>query len=194
MTATDPNKPTRKSRLRLIIAGVQKQYPTGSLLLAGQTLTTSQLVQLIQQDIDASDAADKAHADWISQVQVERNSHQKVDPVLRALRSQVLAQFGDTKDAASTLATFGYSPRKVTPVPSDTKADAAAKGRATRAARHTMGKKQKASVKGTVSPTEPVTSPPSPSVPVAPVASGSAPGASVSTPGPSVGATTPHGT
>jgi hypothetical protein len=194
MTATRPNKPTRKSRLRLLIAGVQKQYPTGSLLLAGQTLTTSQLVQVIQQDIDASDATDKAYADWISQVQVERNSHQKVAPLLRALRSQVLAHFGDTKDAASTLAAFGYLPRKVTAVPSDTKADAVAKGRATRTARHTMGKRQKASVKGTVSPTAPVTSPPSQAVPVASVAGASAPKASAPAPGPSVGATTPHGT
>jgi hypothetical protein len=150
MPNQDKNKPTRKDRLRTLIAGAQKHFPSGSLVLAGQTLNPAQLVLRIQQDIDATDAADQAHSVWIEKVQLERNSHQELAPILRALRSQVFAQFGDAKDAASALGDFGFTPRKVAGRPVATKAAAAVKSRATRTARHTMGKNQRKKVKGTV--------------------------------------------
>ena len=151
MPNQDKNKPTRKDRLRTVIAGAQKHFPSGSLLLVGQTLTATQLAQLIQLDIDATDAALAAHAAWIEKVQLERASHTKLAPLLRALRSEVFARFGDAKDAASTLGDFGYSPRKVASRPVATKAVAAVKSRATRIARGTMGTVQRKLVKGTVS-------------------------------------------
>jgi hypothetical protein len=150
MPNPDKNKPTRKDRLRTIIAGLQKHYPNVSLVLVGQTIPTAQLVLRIQQDIDAADVATQAHTTWIEKVQIERNLHLALAPLLRALRSTVLGQFGDTKDAASTLGDFGYTPRKVAQRPSATKAEAAVKSRATRTARHTMGTQQKKKVKGTV--------------------------------------------
>src|ERR1700722_789629 len=193
MSTIKRNKPTRKDQLRLIVSGVQKHYPSGQLKLASQTFNLpSDLVKAIQADIDATDAADKARADWLAAVQVQTDSHQKVGPVLRALKRTVLGQFGDTQDASSTLADFGYAPPKVTEKSSATKAAAAEQGRATRAARHTMGSKQKQQVKGTVatttaSPPATPASPPAagPAAPVAPVAS--APAAGSTTAG-----TTPH--
>jgi hypothetical protein len=191
MSELNRNKPTRKDRLRLIVSGVQKHYPSGQMTLASQTFNLpSDLVKAIQADIDATDAADKARADWLAAVQVQTDSHQKVGPVLRALKRTVLGQFGDTQDASSTLADFGYAPPKVTEKSSATKAAAAEQGRATRAARHTMGSKQKLQVKGTVTPASPPATPASPpaagpAAPVAPVAS--APAAGSTTAG-----TTPH--
>jgi hypothetical protein len=176
MAATDKNKPLRKDRLRLLMSGVTKHYANVTLVLAGQPYTAIALVQLIQQDIDASDLADKAHADWSQQVQIERDSHTELAPVLRALRSQVFAQFGDSKDASSTLKDFGYTPRKVTKPRVQTKADAAKKGRATRSARHTAGKNQKKDVKGTVPAETPVAAPTSPA-PAPAVAAPAKPGA-----------------
>jgi hypothetical protein len=148
MPTQDKNKPTRKDRLRTLIAGVQKHFPSGSLVLAGQSIPTAQLVLRIQQDIDTTDAATQAHAAWIEKVQVERNSHQALAPFLRALRATAFAQFGEAKDAASILGDFGLSPRKVGKRPVATKASAADKSRATRKARHTMGKVQKKKVTG----------------------------------------------
>ena len=52
-----------------------------------------------------------------------------------------------------TLADFGLTPRKARVVTPEEQVIAAAKAKATRAARHTMGKKQKAAIKGTVAPT-----------------------------------------
>src|ERR1700722_8623344 len=142
MSVLNRNKPTRKDRLRLIVSGVQKHYPSGQLTLASQTFNLpSDLVKAIQADIDATDAADKARADWLAAVQVQTDSHQKVGPVLRAFKRQVLAQFGDTQDASKTPADFGYAPQKVAVKSSATKVAARELGRATRAARHTMGAK-----------------------------------------------------
>jgi hypothetical protein len=192
MSSIDRNKPTRKDQLRLIVSGVQKHYPSGQMTLASQTFNLpSDLVKAIQADIDATDAADKARADWLAAVQVQTDSHQKVGPVLRAFKRAVLARFGDTQDAGSTLADFGYAPQKVAVKSSATNAAAAEQGRATRAARHTMGSKQKQQVKGTVTPASPPATPASPpaagpAAPVAPVAS--APSAGGST----TAGTTPH--
>jgi hypothetical protein len=178
------NKPIRQDLLRRIARGVQLHYPSGQMTLAGQTFNMpTDLVNLIQGDIAVIDAADKARADWLAAVQAQRVQHQKVGPVLRALQRQVLAQFGDTQDAASTLADFGYAPPKVTVPTTATKATAAEKRSATRAARHTMGKNQKKDVKGTVatpapSPTTPGASPaPAQGAPAAPAASPPAPAA-----------------
>ncbi|HEX3769211.1 MAG TPA: hypothetical protein VHV30_00030, partial [Polyangiaceae bacterium] len=88
--------------------GGQLHYPSRQMNLAGQTFNMpTDLLNLLQGDIAVIDAADKAHADWLAAVQAQRAQHQKVGPVLRALQRLVLAQFGDTQDAASTLADFG---------------------------------------------------------------------------------------
>ena len=151
MTIISRSKPTRKDRLRLIASGVQKEFPSGTAVFVGQTFNMPvDLVNLIQADIDVTDAADKARADWLVAVQAQRDSHKKVDPVLRALKRQVLAQSGDTQSAGAKLAAFGWSPPTVTAKTAATKAAAAEKGKATRAARHTMGKNQKKDVKGDV--------------------------------------------
>lgn len=151
MVAPDKNKPSRKDRLRRIISGVQKHFSTGPLTLAGQTFNTSaDLVNRIQGDIAASDASDDARAGWHGHVQVERDSHTALAPILRALKSQVVAKFGDTPDASATLGDFGYSPRKLPVRGVAAKAEAVDKLRATRTVRHTMGAQQKKAVKGTV--------------------------------------------
>jgi hypothetical protein len=145
------NKPARKDRLRLIASGAQTHFPSGQKTLAGQTLNLpTDLVNLIQTDISNTDAADKARADWLAAVQVQTDSHDKLTPILRAFERMVLAQFGDTQDAASTLADFGFAPQKVSVPTVETKAAAVEKSRATRAARHTMGPKQKSAIKGNV--------------------------------------------
>ena len=90
--------------------------------------------------------------------------------------SFVRATFGASPD---TLADFGLKPKKVpAPLTTEQKAAAAAKRAATRAARHTMGAKQKKSVKGTVPTT--VTSTPTTATP--PVAQPATPATHVTSP------------
>ncbi len=173
--ATFKNKPTRNQGLRLIVAGVLKHFPSGQIVLARRTFNMpDDLVNLIQADIDTTDKADKARADWLALVQAQNDSHDALAPTLRMLQAYVVSQFGDTQDAGSTLAEFGYTPRKVAELPVATKAGAADKGRATRTARHTMGKVQRKAVKGTVTPSAPEPTPaaPTPVVTATPAGTG----------------------
>ncbi len=148
MTTTSNTKATRQNRLRQILSGFDKHFPTvTSITLGGVVYTPQTLTALIQGDIGASDASVKAKADLATAVQAEKNSHAKADPVLRFLKAYVIVQFGDTQDASSTLADFGYTPRKSTKRTVATKSAAVAKTKATRTLLHTAGPKQKDKVK-----------------------------------------------
>ena len=157
MTSIDrDSKPTRKDRLRLMASGVEVHFPSGQAVLARQTFNLpSDLVKLIQADIDATDAADKVRAEWLAAVQVQLDSHEEIAPVLRALKRMVLAEFGDTQDASRALADFGFAPPKAPAITAEARVASVKKSRATRAARHTMGPKQKKLVKGSVETTPP---------------------------------------
>jgi len=148
--ASKPSKTTRQSRLSKILAGLAKYFSGVTITLGGVAYAYDDLRRLIQGDLDAMTASAQAKAAYSAQVQVERNVHAKVNPVLRLLRNFVIAQFGDTQDASGKLADFGYAPRKSTKKTLEVKVGAQEKTKATRAARHTLGSKQKTKVKGTV--------------------------------------------
>jgi hypothetical protein len=175
---TDKSKASRQDRLRKVIAGAAKHFPpTTTFTLAAATVTLPQLTQACQNDIDMSDAADQARAAWLTSVQAQRDTNDTTDPMLRAFKAYVLSLYGDAQNAASTLADFGYTPRKPRSKNVAVKALAADKGRATRKARGTMGDKQKKAIKGTVA-TSPAPGAPTASPPVA----SPAPGAPTATP------------
>jgi len=174
------NKNTKASleqRIRGLIAGTQKHAPNGSLTLGSATYTTPALVQLLTSLGDALDAVDAAKASWEEALKNEVDLQAKVEPVIRDYEAWVAVTFGGSP---STLADYGVTPRKVpTPLTAEQKASAAAKRKATRQARNTMGSQQKKKVKGTVPTTAPVT-PPTATPPAAPspVASAPSPGTS----------------
>jgi hypothetical protein len=150
-TSSKTSKVSRQARIQKVISGIQKYFLNQTALtLGGVSTPPTDLIKLLQSDIDASNAATATRALLTTDVQAERNSHQKVDPVLRFIKSFVMGQFGDTSDSAHKLEDFGYSPRKPRVTKVQVKAVAADKARATRVVRHTMGPKQKAKVKGTV--------------------------------------------
>jgi hypothetical protein len=103
----------RQNRLRLILSGIQKHFSgVTTITLGGATVALADLTKRIQADIGASDTFVKTKAQLAVDVQAERASHQDLDPDLRLFKFMVLAQFGDTKDASTTLADFGFEPRK----------------------------------------------------------------------------------
>jgi hypothetical protein len=187
---TDKNKASRQDRLRKIMSGAAKHFPpTTTFTLAAATLTLQQLIQMCQKDIDMSDAADQAKAAWLTSVQTQRDTNEETDPMLRVFKAYVISLYGDTQNATSTLADFGYTPRKPRSKDVATKALAADKARATRKARGTMGPKQKKDIKGTVA------TPPAPGAATAsaPVVS-PAPGAPTASPPAATVATPPRAT
>jgi hypothetical protein len=148
MTPIKQSKASMQQLLRALIAGTQKHFPNGSLTFGGATYTPAALTQVLQSLDDATTGMDAAAAKWQDAVKAQRNVATTVGPILRDYRRYLVTLFGT---AVEPLADFGLTPRKA-PAPQtvEQKAAAATKREATRQARHTMGKRQKASIKGTV--------------------------------------------
>ena len=152
---TTVNRTTTRARDAQVIAGIQKHLQnTPSLPLAGTAYTPADLVKLVQSRIDSVDPVAAAKANWHSTVVANMALNTSLTPVLRALRDYVINVFGA---ASPVLADFGFAPPKRTTKTPEQKAAAAAKAKATRAARHTAGKNQKKNVKGAVTATLVVT-------------------------------------
>jgi hypothetical protein len=167
MSSSNQTKSNRQVRLRKAMSGIDKYFLSlPSLTLAGVSYSLADLNKLFQSGIDASLTSSNSKAKWLADVQVERNVFAKIDPVFRLFKSWVITQLGDTQDAAQKLEDFAFTPRKArAKKTAATKAGAVVKAKATRTARHTMGKQQKKVVKGTVVPT---TTPATPAANTAP--------------------------
>jgi hypothetical protein len=141
-------KATLQQRVGTLIAGTQKHFPTGPLTIGGVTYESATLIQILQGLGNAIAGADVAKAQWNDALKNKQDQDAKVVPVLRAYQSYLLSSFGN---APSVLADFGLVPRQgPASLTVEQKAAAAAKGAATRAARHTQGSVQKKAVKGNV--------------------------------------------
>jgi hypothetical protein len=150
------NKATLEQRVRKLIAGTLKHPPAGPLTVAGQSLTADAIVQVLQSLVDALVKVGAARAAWQEALNEMHGVHAKVVPFIGRYRSVLTGMYGD---APGTLEDYGLTPRKV-PVPktAEQKAAAAALRKATRAVRHTMGKRQKAKIKASA-PAQPVVTP-----------------------------------
>jgi hypothetical protein len=147
-TKNTRNKAILQQRVRSLIAGTQKEHPTGQLTFGGNTYESSALVQLLQNLDGAIAASDAAKAKWNDALKVMQDENAKMQPVIRAYQSYLVSLLGN---APSALAEYGLAPRKVhTPLTVEQKAAAAAKRKATRKARNTMGSVQKKAVTGDV--------------------------------------------
>ncbi len=166
------NKATRQNASRKIVSGIRKHL-TESVTLVGVTYTPSKLAKMFQDGIDVADATDAASKAWHAAVATEKENTQALSGVQTSLRDHVSATYG----ASSTeFADFGFAPKAVRVVTADTKAEAVKKRAATRAARRTMGSRQRLEVTGEVppAPSTPTTAA-TPAAPAAPEAPSSAP-------------------
>jgi hypothetical protein len=150
MSAFDRNKTIRRVKLEQMISGLKKQLPNQTLTLAGRAVTTEDFAQEIQELVDASDATEISRAQWRGRVATEKRLFAERAGDLRALRSYLAAIHGDSPSASVALGEFGLEPRKPGRKTMATLVAAAAKSRATRKARHTMGSRQKRAVTGVV--------------------------------------------
>ncbi len=142
------NRISKQTRDAQVNAGIQKHLlATSSIPLGGSTYSPADLMKLVQSSIDSAHTVSAAKANWHSAVLSQRALDARLAPLLREFRQYAISVFGATSPA---LADFGFAPPKqVTRTPEE-KAAAAAKAKATRAARHTAGKQQKKAVKGSV--------------------------------------------
>ncbi len=191
--ATSISKNRQLALVKQLITGTKKHFTDGSskLSVGGATFTVTDLTQFLQNFVDQRDAVETSRAAAQAKLDAERALATSSNAVINAFIALVRGMFGKSADV---LADFGLSPPKArAPQTAEQKAVAAAKRKATRAARNTMGKNQKKSVKGAVKASLVVTPLPV-STPTAstPTASAAAPAPQPAAPVAPAGTATPH--
>jgi hypothetical protein len=147
-TNTSKSKAAALAQVQALIAGTQKHFPTGSFTIGNTTYTSASLVQTLQGLADTMAALNAAQTGAKDALVAKEGAVAKVGPVVQAYRRLVLAAFAN---ATQTLADFGITaPKARVPLTVEEKAAAAAKAKATRAARGTTSKKQKLAITGNV--------------------------------------------
>ena len=111
----------------------------------GTLMTPAQIVALVQRHLDALAMLATLRAEIKAAIQESRTQRAAVRSAVVCIRYYVLSKFGEHSEEYASL---GFSPRKVGVKTAEAKALAVQKLRATRKARHTMGRKQRAAIKG----------------------------------------------
>ena len=150
------NKDTQNTADQSFISGLQKhQAEVASLMVGGVPIPTPSLIATLQSRIAARMQSETSHKAWQDDVQAEQAILAKSKAEVSGARQAIKVAFAGQIEA---LGDFGIKPPKPrTPLTNAQKAAAAAKAKATRALRHTMGSKQKAALTGTAP--APVTTP-----------------------------------
>jgi hypothetical protein len=158
------NRPEQSAAEQKLIDGFNKHAQTiTSFVIAGATMQTKDIISNLQALIASATTVQTTRATWQSAVKADKGERTKLQTFVSGVKQALLVAFAGSID---TLADFGLTARKVAVRTPEEKLAAAAKAKATREARHTVGKKVKASIKGTVPTTAPAT-PPAASAPTA---------------------------
>jgi hypothetical protein len=143
-----PSKAHVAEALRKVIAGIKANLTGGgAIILGGQKYQPADLVKIFQAQLDAMDAVTALEAKLASARVTRGKAARRTAPVLRVLEEYLRGVLGGTNPG---LMEYGFVPDAPRKVSVRTKAEAAAKARATRIARNTMGPKERLKVKGTV--------------------------------------------
>jgi hypothetical protein len=160
-----PNKSTALALNQKTSTAVDKYLGNlKSLLFAGKEITPAALKAIFQDDTEQTHLLDATEAQGKQQRAKQKAARKLANATRQNLRTYILGNYG--ADALQMLQDFGFS----LPRPhggkkaASTKAQAVVLAKATRAARHTMGKNQKAKIKGSVPAQSATTSAVSPNV------------------------------
>ncbi len=147
--ANDSNTATKEDvelAYQTLVTGLQANYqPTDLFTIDGGQQPTSALVGTFQRRIAAAEATKAAKDAYHEAVQAERAADQVARPMRAGLKTYFQSQLGKT---SPKLKVYGFVPLRVTVRTPAEKAEAAAKGAATKAAGGKKAKKK-------ASPTEP---------------------------------------
>jgi len=141
------SKTVKRVRAEGVLQGLAKHFARrSSYELGGKVYTREALAGVFQAHAEAVREVDAAHAAVAAAVARERELAKKVAYLTRMLKLAVDAEFGM---APRVWAEFGWEvPKKPGPKTVKAKLEGAEKARATRVARHTMGKRQKRKIRG----------------------------------------------
>jgi len=176
-------KPLTQAEIQALITSIPVYCSSTVFSVAGQTFTAAQAVALFTSVLNAGSAITATKAAWTAAIQAAEKSYAGDGAVAKEIRDAVALQFSN---APTTLSAFAIVPRKTPkPLSAVARAAATAKAKATRAARGTTSKKQKALISGNVTgvtitpttspePASPAATPPAAPPPVTPAASSGA--------------------
>jgi hypothetical protein len=137
-----------QAQYQSVISGLLAFYaPTDTFLMKSGTYTRDDLVTKFQTFVAALETTKSSNQQWRQDVQTERLLELEVTPLRVGVRAVAQTRFG--KDGTQLLQ-FGFQPAKVPVHSPASRVLAAAKAKATRAVRGTVGKKEKAKLQGTV--------------------------------------------
>ena len=170
-------KTVEAAEAKELIVGAQKHFASAaSLAFASGTHTATEIETALQAVVDLRADVEAARAALEAKIAAEKSQMATLRPLVRGFVAFVKLTFSNSPDV---LADFGLRPNKTrTPLTIEQKAVASARGKSTRAARHTMGTQQKKALKGNVTGVvlTPITagSAPAPAAPVTPAPKGNA--------------------
>jgi len=145
---TTISRVTTQGRDKQVLHGIETELQTvATLYLGSETFTPATLADFVQNRINLANAIDTTRAAWEAALSEYDAVNKQTDLVISDLRHTVMGLYGRR---SSQLASFGFSPNRIPVLSSEQRATAAKKAKATRRARGTRGKKQKALVKGVV--------------------------------------------
>ncbi len=167
MKKTILNKRERMSRNDMIAAGLEKHCPKAVILNDGQSVKAADAMKMLKEASNAEKKATASRAQFLADVEAARAAESKVKAIIPAIKNLVSGSFGKK---SPVMAEFGFGP-EANKVTAEVRFEAVEKLRATRAARGTMGSRQKAAIHGSVETAAPAPSQPAVTTPApAPVA------------------------
>ena len=132
------------------LGGVGQVIPPGSIVTVdGSKLTQPQLLQKLQQIADEYQAVRDARSALQEKLQATRTNRETDHEFFMQLHAVIVAMFGRK---SPQLQQFGFTPMKPRVASSEKQLTAAVKRKLTRTKRHTMGKRQKQTVKANGTP------------------------------------------
>ncbi len=138
------NRPSEVTALQKMSDGLTKHASTiPQLVIGAVSMTPADVSTKLESRIAVAQAVDSTRATWRNAVAVDDTATEQLKPFLSGLRQTLLAAFSGQVDV---LADFGLTPRKKAVLTTTERAAAALKAKATRAARGTLGKNQKADI------------------------------------------------
>lgn len=143
---TRPNKSKRIERNTNIAAALRAQFPSATLPIRGVAMRSTALAKAFDHATRAEQEVVLARAAYLKAVQACREANAAITPLIEPIRSFVVNTTGEQSAIA---AAFGFAPRRVGKMTAEQRSLAVEKSLATRAARHTMGPRQKAAIHGT---------------------------------------------
>jgi hypothetical protein len=142
------NKGQVAAAAKQLIAGAEKHLAGATpIALLGSSFTPSQITSQLQTVVTLRADVDASRASTNAKIANEATQMPALRAFMSAFESFIMGAFGSSPDV---LADFGTARKARAPITVEAKAAAAAKRASTRAARHTMGSKQKKGIKGDV--------------------------------------------